>query len=145
MGSRNHIHISSSSPNRSGGRSSSLSGESLSICTLDDISMYSNTSRTKGLLLGWFIIVGGHIAVYIGSVFAMIMAIIHEPWYLSCIFTLFFFSPALAGFFCAFTNMENYFRGKLGWEIIPDDFASFYMRKWQKRGIVLPIMFKESK
>lgn len=91
----------------------------------------------------WAILVGGHLAVYIGAIVAIVCAVTYEPWYLSCIFTLFFFSPALAGFFCAFTNMENYYRGKLGWEIIPDDTLSYYMRKWRDRGQPMQLMFKE--
>ena len=93
--------------------------------------------------VGWALVVAAHIAVYIGSVTAIIMAIIHEPWYLACIFTLFFFSPALAGFFCMFTNLDNHFRLKLGWPIIQDDFLSHYMRKWRERGQPTNIIFRE--
>jgi hypothetical protein len=105
--------------------------------------MSGNNSDYKSLYFRWLLVIGAHTAVYIGSITAITMAIIHEPWYLSCIFTLFFFSPALSGFFCMFTNLENYYRGRLGWEIIPDDFASFYMRKWRNKGQPIHIMFKE--
>lgn len=102
-----------------------------------------NIRDTTHTHIGWVSIILAHIAVYIGSVIGLVMCILHEPWYLSCLFTLFFFSPALAGFFCMFTNLENYYRMKLGWEIIPDDFMSFYMRKWRDRGQPNNIMFRE--
>lgn len=105
--------------------------------------MYRNIRNLTHAHVGWFMVILAHVAVYVGSVTAIVQAIIHEPWYLACIFTLFFFSPALSGFFCMFTNLENYYRIKLGWPIIEDDFASYYMRKWRNRGKPMNIMFKE--
>lgn len=119
-----------------------MAKESLSLCTLDDIIMHRNICNYKSLYIGWLLTVLGHVFIYIGSIVAIVMAIVHQPWYLSCIFTLFFFSPALAGFFCMLTNLENYFRIRLGWEVIPDDYASFYFRKWRQKGEPQYIIFK---
>lgn len=105
--------------------------------------MHSHIRTYLRLYIGWVLIVLAHIAVYIGSIVAILFAIVNQPWYLSCLFALFYLSPALAGIFCVFTNAENYFRMSLGWEVIPDDAISFYFRKWKGSGTVDNIMFEE--
>lgn len=105
--------------------------------------MSRNSSYSKYTYFCLFATAVAHAAVYIGCYVAMIMTVIYEPWYLSCALVMFFHSPALAGVFCAFTNLENKYRNKLGLETIPDDALSFYLRKIRGKGTIMNLMFRK--
>jgi len=85
--------------------------------------------RNIHLRAGLYITFLAHMFLYAGNMIGLCFAIYYEPWYYGVMFCTFAFSPAMNGVFCAFTNLENYFRLKLGMEIIEDDALSFYLRK----------------
>ena len=87
--------------------------------------------------IGWGIVVAAHIFLYVGNIMALLYIAIKEPWYWGVLMCTFFMSPAMAGVFCVFTNMENYFRTRLGWELIPDDSISCFLRWVRKKGVII--------
>lgn len=97
---------------------------------------HSTMSRDK---LGWLVVVAAHFALYILNIIGFISIILYEPWYFTVLVGTFFMSPAMAGIFCVFTNMENYYRGKLGWAPIEDDSLSFFLRWLRKRGHIIKL------
>ena len=82
-----------------------------------------------------------HLVLYIMVTGGLITLCINEPWYYSVLMCTFFFSPAMAGIFCAFNNLDNYFRMRLGLDLIEDDALSFYLRKLRSgKGSVIKII-----
>lgn len=81
-----------------------------------------------------------HLSLYLGNIVALGYLIFNQPWYFGVIACTFGFSPAMNGVFCAFTNLENYYRLKLKLPIIEDDALSFYLRKLFNRGNVIKII-----
>lgn len=85
------------------------------------------------LKLQWWIIILAHGALYLSNIIAFIFVMIYQPWYIFVLMGTFFFSPAMVGIFCVFTNLENQIRGQLEWPLIPDDSISHFLR-WLRAG-----------
>ncbi len=107
--------------------------------------MLSPNLANKLAIAAIVIISTAHLGVYIAMFTCMYMAIVHLPWWQATFYVVCSFSPALSGFFCMFTNVENYFRLKLGWPQILDDTTSHYLRKIFKKGTIIPFAMKNPK
>jgi hypothetical protein len=60
--------------------------------------------------------------MYIGNLVAMVMIIIHMPWWIALPMITFMGNPMIGGLYCAYNNIENRYRERLGWPLIDENF-----------------------
>jgi hypothetical protein len=78
------------------------------------------------------VVVIAHSFMYIMNTLSPIYLIIYEPWYVACPLITVIASPLVSGVYCAFNNLENSIRMRLGLELLNTDFSIFYFRKIKK-------------
>ncbi len=70
----------------------------------------------------WLIVHLTHWSLYIGNLASMVMVIIYCEWYIALPIMTFLGHPIVGGMHCAYNNIENRYRDKLGWALIEHDF-----------------------
>lgn len=63
-----------------------------------------------------------HWGLYIGNLVALSYIVAYYPWYIALPMLTILGNPVVGGIQCAFNNLENTYRHKLGWKIIDANF-----------------------
>jgi hypothetical protein len=77
---------------------------------------WSLFANFNGWLMLWCLIVGGHVAVWLGLTAACVLSALKQPWYITMIAISFCVSLLLSDGMCPVTRWENYTRRKMGWK-----------------------------
>ena len=80
------------------------------------------------LVLQWFVVVAFHVAVVLGNLAAFFVLPFYAPWYVALPACSFVFRLALVGEACPLTELENYYREKLGWKVIRTFIGHYFVK-----------------
>ncbi len=70
----------------------------------------------------WLIAHLTHWSLYIANLASMVMVIVHCEWYIAIPIITVLGNPLIGGMHCAYNNLENRYRDKLGWKLIDHNF-----------------------
>lgn len=73
-------------------------------------------------LVFWFSVFITHLGLYIGNILALFYIVAYEPWYMALPLITLIGNPIIGGIHCAYNNVENFYRGQLGWPLIEQNF-----------------------
>jgi len=63
-----------------------------------------------------------HWGLYLGNLVALSYVIAYQPWYIALPMLTVLGNPIIGGIQCAYNNLENVYRSKLGWKIVDQNF-----------------------
>jgi len=87
----------------------------------------SFNSKRIGLYIGFGIVAIGHFILIAANLVAPIFLILHAPWYVAAPLITVLFSPMAGASYCAYNQLENFFRSRLGLELIEHDVTIHYI------------------